>query len=102
MDAKDRFLTQLYERADGRIDRTVHSYLHVAKPLAYSIIQMQANADALIAEGMIEADPGYNRLIRLTPFGVAVYQRTHVGDAVGSFDGCGRAPTAARVGLTTQ
>jgi hypothetical protein len=60
------------------IDRTVHSYLHVAKPLALSMVEMQASTGALIEGGMIEADPGYDRLIRLTPVGAAVCRFTHV------------------------
>lgn len=109
MDAKNRFLTQLYERAGGRIDRTVHSFLHVAKPLAFSMVEMQASADTLCEEGMIEADPGYDRLIRLTPRGAAVCRRTHIvemiapnADAAGSFAKCNVAPTAPRRDLTAQ
>ncbi len=108
MDANTRFLTQLYERAGGRIDRTVHSYLHVAKPLAFSMVEMQASANALIEEGMIEADLGYNRLIRLTPRGAAVCRRTHVVETIakaneaGSFADCDVAPTAAHVAFTVQ
>ncbi len=109
MDAKSRFLTQLYERAGGRIDRTMHSYLHVAKPLALSMVEMQASANALIEEGMIEADPGYNRLIRLTPLGATVCCCMHVvetiapkTDEAGSFTKCDVAPTSAHVAFTVQ
>jgi len=70
MRAKDRFLMALYRRSGGRIDRTFHAYLHIAKPLALSEREARHHLDLLLDKGLIEADPGFDRLIRLTPAGV--------------------------------
>jgi hypothetical protein len=75
MRARDRFLLHLYDRTGGRTDHTVHAYLHVAKPLALSLAEMRMRVDTLIDAGLIEADPGFDRLIRLTPAGVAICAR---------------------------
>jgi hypothetical protein len=82
MRANDRFLTQLYHRTGGRVDRTVHAYLHVAKPLALSLAEMRMRVETLIDAGLIEADPGFDRLIRLTPVAAAACARLFAVDAV--------------------
>jgi hypothetical protein len=75
MGANDRFLMRVYDRTGGRADRTVHAYLHVAKPLALSLAEMRMRVETLIDAGLIEADPGFDRLIRLTPVGVSACAR---------------------------
>jgi hypothetical protein len=82
MDTKERFLTQLFERTDGRIDRTLHAYLHIAKPLRLSLTETQACVHALVEDGLIEADAMFDSLIWLTPKGVAVCRRCLATDAV--------------------
>ncbi len=71
MRQRDRFLAKLYARAGGRIDRTMHCRLHIALPLGLSVAETERCVHDLIALGWIEADPGFDRLIRLTPLGVA-------------------------------
>lgn len=82
MRANDRFLMHLYERTGGRVDCTLHAYLHVAKPLALSLPEMRMRVETLIDAGLFEADPGFDRLIRLTPSGVAACARLVAVDAV--------------------
>jgi hypothetical protein len=82
MGANDRFLMRAYDRTGGRADRTVHAYLHVAKPLALSLAEMRMRVETLIHTGLIEADPGFDRLIRLTPVGVSTCARLVAVDAV--------------------
>jgi hypothetical protein len=82
MRANDRFLMHLYERTGGRVDCTVHAYLHIAKPLALSLAEMQMRVETLIDAGLIEADPEFDRLIRLTPSGIAACARLVAVDAV--------------------
>ncbi len=71
MRQRDRFLARLYARAAGRIDRTLHAHRHIGHPLGLSPAEMERSTHDLIALGLIEADPGFDRLIRLTPAGVA-------------------------------
>lgn len=71
MRARDCFLRRLGERSGGRVDRTVHAYLHVAIPLGISLTEMERCVNDLVALGLIEANPGFERLVRLTPLGVA-------------------------------
>lgn len=92
MCARDRFLRGLYERTGGRTDRTVHAYLHVAIPHEISLAEMRAAVAALADAGLVEVDPGFDRLIRLTPAGVAACQ------GVGTAD---RAAPAAREPVVT-
>jgi hypothetical protein len=75
MHAKDRFLIQLFERADGRTDRTFHSHLHIAGPLGLSRAEARASVAVLLREGLIAADPMFDRLIALTPAGIAACTR---------------------------
>jgi hypothetical protein len=82
MRANDRFLMHVYDRTNGRTDRTIHAYLHIAKPLALSLAEMRMRVETLIDAGLIEADPGFDRLIRLTPVGVATCARQVAVDAV--------------------
>ncbi len=70
MRQRDCFLRRLHERVDGRIDRTVHAYLHIAIPLLLPRGEMERCINDLIALGLIEADPGFAHLIRLTPRGI--------------------------------
>ncbi len=82
MHAKERFLIQLFERTDGRIDRTLHAHLHVARRLGLSLAETQACVHALVGEGLIEADAMFDSLIWLTPKGVAACMRRLAVDAI--------------------
>jgi hypothetical protein len=82
MRANDWFLMHIYDRTGGRTDRTLHAYLHVAKPLALSLAEVRMRIEILIDAGLIEADPGFDRLIRLTPAGVATCTRCDAVDAI--------------------
>jgi len=66
MHAATDFLKRLHERTGGRTDRTLHAYLHIAKPLGLTVAEMQVTVGDLIAHGLVEVDPGFDRLIRLT------------------------------------
>ncbi len=82
MRAHDQFLMRLYERTGGRTDRTLHAYLHIARPLALSLAETRACLAALVGAELIEADPEFDRLIRLTPVGAATCARRDAGETV--------------------
>jgi len=83
MRPQDRFLRKLFEQTDGRTDRTVHAFLHVARPLALSPEEARTTVSALVREGLIGMDPMFDRLIWLTPAGAAADRRLHTVDVVG-------------------
>ena len=68
----------------GEIDRTMHAYLHIAIPLGISLIEMERCITDLIAHDLIEADPGFDRLIRLTPRGVTASEAFATREIVAS------------------
>ena len=82
MRAQDRFLMELYRRTEGRSDRTVHAHLHVAKPLRLSEMEATSSIRMLLREGLIATDPMFERLIFLTPSGIAACERQQTGDMV--------------------
>ncbi len=82
MRARERFLMELYRRAEGRRDRTIHAHLHVAKPLHLSEAEARAAIAALLRDGLIEADAMYDRLIWLTPRGIAACEQGRAVDAI--------------------
>lgn len=71
MQRRERFFVRLYARAEGRMDRTVHAHRHIGLPLGFSLAETDGCAHELVARGLVEADPALERLIRLTPRGVA-------------------------------
>lgn len=82
MRARDRFPRKLFEQTGGRTDRTVHALLHVARPLALSPDETRAAITALIRDGLIGVDPMFDRLIWLTPAGLAACTRPYTIDVI--------------------
>jgi hypothetical protein len=82
MRARDRFLAELYRRTDGRCDRTVHAYRHVAKPLHLSEMEARSAMSALVRDGLIEADSMFDRLIWLTPTGITACEQRQPTDTI--------------------
>lgn len=66
---------RLYERAGGQANRTLHSHRHIAGPLGLSHADTRISVAALLREGLIAVDPMFDRLIALTPAGVAACTR---------------------------
>lgn len=75
MRTQDRFLMELYRRTEGRSDRTVHAHLHIAKPLRLSEMEATSRVRMLVRAGLIATDPMFDRLIFLTPSGIAACER---------------------------
>jgi hypothetical protein len=82
MRAQDRFLLELYRRTEGRSDRTVHAHLHIAKPLHLSEREATSSIRMLVREGLIATDPMFDRLICLTPTGIAACERQQTGNSI--------------------
>jgi hypothetical protein len=79
---QDRFLMELYRRAEGRSDRTVHAYLHIAKPLHLSEADTEFSITMLVREGLIARDSMFDRLIWLTLTGIAICEQQHTADTL--------------------
>jgi hypothetical protein len=71
---------ELYRRTDGRSDRTVHAHLHIAMPLHLSEKEVQSSITLLVREGSIATDPMFDRLIFLTPTGIAACELRTIAD----------------------
>ena len=82
MRTQDRFLMELYRRTDGQCNCTVHSWLHVAKPLRLSEAEARMSIMALVREGLIGVDTMFNRLIWLTPTGVVACEQCRNEDTL--------------------
>ena len=82
MGAQDRFLRELYRRTEGRSDRTVHAYLHVGKQLRLSEMETAFSITMLVREGLIARDSMFDRLIWLTPTGIAACEQRHMGNTL--------------------
>lgn len=62
----ERVLAQLIARTGGRCDRTIHIHRHITHPLGLSEREVAASVVMLREGGVIEADPMFPSLIRLT------------------------------------
>jgi hypothetical protein len=82
MGTQDRFLMELYRQTEGRSDRTVHAYLHVAKPLHLSEVETEFSVTMLAREGLIARDTMFDRLIWLTLTGIAMCEQRHTADTL--------------------